>query len=404
MPTYPDLSEQLRETLAAHAARAGSKANSLRGWIRAAHRDVPRRRAALSRPAVEPLYTRGMHRYEREAAVAAWRARCTVRTSDREAKRARHDVAFRLAYAARLAREQVALRRPPARETLREWSVGYVERARRLAELGRLRALVTGTDRPVSGLISAAMPPRRLGIPLTTLVPLDEGAAVVGGWKPYGRVPASRREYKPSAGPSMRQHTPGESKYRGGGSWSTVTRATVRDYVTSVAVIDADDYRTVHYLLHQTQHAVTLPDGWSWQTDALGLLAVRPDGQEHHVTAGDLLAPNAIPSLVEAAAQMRATAAAEERALEATLGDVYVCVADSLRGGNCRAGTEAWAAQRELSPAQHVPARVLRRLAGSDDAHATRVRLAVRAAAARHADEVAQGYCDVAAHRVGGGA
>jgi hypothetical protein len=84
MPTYPDLSEQLRETLAAHAARAGSVANTLRGWIRAAHRDVPRRRAALSRPAVEPLYTRGMHRYEREAAVAAWRARCTVRASDRE--------------------------------------------------------------------------------------------------------------------------------------------------------------------------------------------------------------------------------------------------------------------------------------------------------------------------------
>ena len=196
--------------------------------------------------------------------------------------------------------------------------------------------------------------------------------------------------------------TPHKSELRNG-RWRTVQSAIGRYSVRSVAVIDPQDDRNVLHLLHKTANVVRLPEGWRWRLDRLGLAAVGPDETDYHPTAGVLLGgAGAVVACAQVEAATRRGVVVDEQlraALEAGNADPLVCAADSLRAGNCRAGTLAWAGLAALPIDRHVPASVLRRL-GQTAGEESRVRLACIAALKREEKEKEKGYCLVTDHRL----
>lgn len=140
--------------------------------------------------------------------------------------------------------------------------------------------------------------------------------------------------------------------------------------------------------------------GYRWGVDANGVCLVRTsDGADYHPSTDDIRAGRAaiIAALRERAAQ-RAEAARrakrEERILRAAAkGGVWVCLADSLKAGNCRYGTEAWARRHGLDIRRHYRADALPAPSTPDESR--RIALVVLAATRRQAHELAQGFCEV---------
>lgn len=76
--------------------------------------------------------------------------------------------------------------------------------------------------------------------------------------------------------------------------------------------------------------------------------------------------------------------------------DIYVCAADSIVAGNCKAGTASFASRHNLDLHRHYRAGEIAAIANGD---ARFVRAAIVAAVRRNRRESAQGYCDVEEHR-----
>jgi hypothetical protein len=199
-------------------------------------------------------------------------------------------------------------------------------------------------------------------------------------------------------GTSYGVHSGGKTKWRNGKPVS-YTHATHDNYVRSLAMIRAGDPRTVDYVLHQTEVAVTLPEWMTWGVDANGLRAVcGPD--DYHPGAAELLAKNAASLIAKKLAENAETLkkyAAQAAADAAEMEGVYVCVADSRRAGNCLEGTLSFAGRHGLDPARHYHAPEILAQGNGDTA---RVRLAIRAAVNRHQLEMERGYADLADHRI----
>lgn len=197
---------------------------------------------------------------------------------------------------------------------------------------------------------------------------------------------------------SYGHHSAGETTWRNGKPVH-YSRATHDNYVRSFALIRADDPRTVDFAFHVTEVAVTLPDG-RWDVDANGLRAVcGPD--DYHPTAPELLAKNCAETIVgkiRANAETRAKFAAEKLAEAADMEGVYVCIADSLRAGNCLAGTQNFAALHNIDCRRHYQALEILRQANGDE---SRVRLAIRAAISRTREENERGFANLSDHKIG---
>lgn len=141
------------------------------------------------------------------------------------------------------------------------------------------------------------------------------------------------------------------------------------------------------------------PEGCRWNRDEHGLRLVR-GGDDYHPSSAELRETSAPASILQklvANAEQRRKIAAERAVERAEAEGVWVCFADSLRGGNCAAGTASWAEKQGLDIHQHVPATALFERANGDW---QRVRLAIRAAMTRHQREMRQGYADLAEHAV----
>jgi Arc/MetJ-type ribon-helix-helix transcriptional regulator len=74
-----------------------------------------------------------------------------------------------------------------------------------------------------------------------------------------------------------------------------------------------------------------------------------------------------------------------------------VCLADSLKAGNCRGGSESWARRHGIDPMAHTLPSVL--LAKANGEY-RRVSLVVTVALRRHEREMRQGYADLSEHYV----
>jgi len=143
--------------------------------------------------------------------------------------------------------------------------------------------------------------------------------------------------------------------------------------------------------------AVLAPAGCVWNIDANGLRITKgPD--DYHPEGIDFLAPDPAAQMLaklNANADARRATALRALAEQAANEGIFVCLADSIRAGNCRAGSEAFAVRHNLDRSRHYGAPELLSIANGDDG---RIRLAISAAKYRHAADLARGFSVLAEH------
>lgn len=360
------------------ARSAGSTAKTVRGVLRF-FRDNPQMRLRRK------LYPDPAHRPN----PAAYKAAELARKSDPEAKRAKHDRDFRRRYLAGLnRREHKAIKcdGKSIQDVARYYSE-VSDRRKTLEEIARLRSIVTGKQcEPLKA------PEFGHRIPVSDLQASSHGVKIVRRGKDSDVYSTKQ--------PSHFVHRDGETEWKGGKAVG-YTRAVNDNFVRSLAVIR--DPQTLDYLIHETTYTITLPDGYAWDSDQNGLKAIRVDSpkDDFHPTAGDFIHETCLTGhIVRQIDVLRAARLrwAAENATEIAQNEgVFVCLADSLRAGNCLAGTLAFASRHHLDTTRHYSAAELLQQANGD---AGRVRLAITAARFRHNQELERGYCELSDHAV----
>ena len=164
------------------------------------------------------------------------------------------------------------------------------------------------------------------------------------------------------------------------------------------------DFRVCELRLDGGTHSIPAPRGWRWDIDANGLRLRSCSNAriDYHPTASELLGDvRELPKLAHANAtqrrKQRARTAKEQRIIrDADKNGLAVCLADSVRAGNCIAGSTNWAARHGFDPRRHYsPAELL----ASANGDTGRVAIVVLTAARRHLREMAAGICNLADHR-----
>lgn len=159
----------------------------------------------------------------------------------------------------------------------------------------------------------------------------------------------------------------------------------------------------IYWWADEAGKRIYAPKGYRWDIDHHGLRLVRGK-DDYHPNSDDLrnLTPRQLAAKVRENATKRKQVAAESRRTKdavrrAEAEGATVCLADSLRAGNCYAGTTSWARQHGLDPKQHYsPSKVLA-MANGD---AARVALVVTVALRRHRQEMERGFAKLSEHRV----
>ena len=165
------------------------------------------------------------------------------------------------------------------------------------------------------------------------------------------------------------------------------------------------DFREAVLVIAGKEHRIKAPRGYRWDVDKNGLLlrAKSDRRADYHPTATELLGPVAaiVATLKENFATRKAARAKEAQRLaairRAETEGATVCLRDSVRAGNCLAGSLTWAQRHGLDPSRHYrPSEVLSLANG--DAH--RVALVVTLALKRHREEMERGFAVLADHQV----
>lgn len=201
-------------------------------------------------------------------------------------------------------------------------------------------------------------------------------------------------------------NVPGRARLAGETEWKNgravgYTRTRDDSYVLSACRLNKNgvslDYWYQSPESTREHYQLVCPAGYRWDRDAMGLKLMHgPD--DYHPTCRELR--GSILRVISALgknAEIRRKLAAERAMDRAEAEGVYVCLADSLAGGNCRAGSEAWAAKHKIDISSHMPAGLLFDRANGDWG---RVRLAIRAALTRTHREKDLGYCELNQHKV----
>ena len=326
----------------------------------------------------------------REAAkkrAAAWKAAKADRKSFPDEKRSLADKAFRARYLRALSRREKIARTCVVRSLAD--AIAYFDsrddRKRELSAIRESRKMICPkrgdykiAPLPMPGVVCPiAITPescRKVGAPIDMRAAESTLSSCFGG-SSFEKI-AGHTEWKGNR----------PQKYH---------RAISNNRVRSFAFIASE--REIEYVLHNSEFVLTLPEGYAWRRDDLGLFAIHLEsGADYHVDAGDLIGRNATRKIVQELEHNAAIRKAAETEIAAVSDDVYVCFADSLRAGNCRAGTRSFAEKFDLREDKHYPAKLLKALAPKEP----RLKITLLAAANRHAAEMARGYALLAEHQV----
>lgn len=191
----------------------------------------------------------------------------------------------------------------------------------------------------------------------------------------------------------------------------TYTHYTYEPQVGSFAFLTSSGmvyvYRGQKYRFRNTH-------GYKWGKDANGLRLYRvaKPTDDYHPDSSDLIGPDgkratlrSLTAIVRDNAKVRNDVAARARAEKRRAKDAvqkaqregcHVCVADSLRAGNCKAGTVNWAQRHGLDVSRHYEPSKVMDLANGD---LPRVALVVSVALRRHREEMQRGFCVLDDHR-----
>ncbi|MCK9172019.1 MAG: hypothetical protein RBR03_09025 [Desulfuromonas thiophila] len=195
----------------------------------------------------------------------------------------------------------------------------------------------------------------------------------------------------------------------------TFKHLTYRPTVTSCAVISAGGKLRYEYA-NESPAWLAPPRGYHWDRDQNGvrLVSLSDSRKDYHPDSDDLrsydarsLARKITALFKQRREQARINAenlrleklsASEQTRLiaKAEREGCVVCLRDSIKAGNCRAGSVAFAQRHNLDPAKHYRPSKLLRIANGD---AQRVKLVVAVALRRHRHEMAAGYCLLEDHQ-----
>mgnify|MGYP006372356851 FL=1 len=168
-------------------------------------------------------------------------------------------------------------------------------------------------------------------------------------------------------------------------------------------------WREIEYRCCGGSVKVPAPRGYRWDVDNLGLKLVGKAG-EYHPNGDELIAAandkcreivirlkNSARTRRELERETKAKAKQQQRMLRlAEREGARVCLADSIRAGNCHAGTLNWAQSHGFDSRRHYrPSEVLAKANGD----MKRVAIVVAAAVRRHRAEMDRGYALLTDHR-----
>lgn len=370
-----------RAIILAESRGAKTSATTVRGILRAV-RATPRPTRYL--PPADPTVNTRL----RSVGVRQFLAGVAARKLDSEAKRAAADPAFRSGYLRGLRRAEKRLIAPvPA--TPAAITAARSQRAAltgQLKNIARLRSIATRKT-----CAAAALPQN----PEHHIVSVSVEAAKLTGAQIIMRgIDASLCE---CVLPSHGQHSEARTEWDQKGRPHHV-RAVHDNFVRSLAVIASP--RVLLYGLHESEYAIELPDGYHWAADSNGVKSVMTasTADDYHPDARDLISPEAagkIVGILQKNRETRLAMAAKTASDLAEMEGTWVCLADSLRAGNCRAGSDSFAARHGIDPARHYHAPELLAMTVGDSG---RVRLAITAARIRHRREMAAGLAVLAEH------
>jgi hypothetical protein len=323
------------------------------------------------------------------------------RQDDAQFKRAAKDPVFRRELVRDTKRAMKVLAKPQKFRSLQEATEYAENKDRRRQEFLKLRAtLMCVTKKPEQPVIPELGATADPNVALIYGFSADTAKAHgVTGINMAGKDavldPTARKSYG-----VHHEHTPARKDRRG--KWVGFERAKHCNYVRSFALISRKDPRVMDYVFHNTEIRVTLPEGYVWSTvGGLGLKVVNGD-DDLHVDAGALLREDPLASILSDfqlnAENRRYTERRRREELESEVKDsegVYVCLCDSIRAGNCSAGSRAFARLHGIGERQHVHAPELLTMANGDIG---RVRLAVTRAKARQRQELESGYSELCDH------
>ena len=279
------------EEVMRRAAAVGSTCKTLKGAVKylLAHRQhvipLPLPRCGYQRKQWEE---ENWHRSQK----AEWQAAQIARKADPEAKRARHDKAFRRKWLAALTREAKALAHPSL-ETLDDILTAADNldaRSLRTGEIDRLRKLAGATGP------AYAVRPAMAGVVITAFT-ADEArkaGATIDMQGKDAHLEACRRA-------SHGNHSAGVTHWKNGRPHD-YDRAMHSNYIRSVGLLLADG--SFDYVFHETRVRAALPQGFSFEVRDGKLYAIHK-GIEIQPRAVELLKPGAVVKNLLAALEAR---------------------------------------------------------------------------------------------------
>lgn len=306
--------------------------------------------------------------------------------AQREDKRALADPKFRASFIRRLRKTIDAACALPdtAPDAISVWWDSRHTRASQYATSAhRIRACAPRTK----------LPELPCAIPVARPIPINEEVARMAGAKLDMR--GKDASVEATIGFQWLSYTEPETEWKNGRAVK-YTRAERINYVRSMGIV-LDGGATLHAVIARLDLTIQAPDGHSWAIDEHGLALVRiSDRCEYHPDAGDLIRGADLPAIVQRNEERRQMELTRIRAEMAEVDGVWVCLADSVRGGNCRAGSIQWASSHRVDSRVHHRATDILPMAANGSAQ--RVRIAISAAARRHRQEMERGYCSLADH------
>lgn len=164
------------------------------------------------------------------------------------------------------------------------------------------------------------------------------------------------------------------------------------------------DFRVAIFRIAGETHDIKAPRGYRWDIDSNGLfLRSRTNSNaDYHPTATELLGSirDVVASLKDNLQRRKdATKKAKQQkqvVKKAEAEGATVCLRDSIRAGNCSAGSQNWARNNGLNPARHYQPTEILSLANGD---ASRVAIVIAVAMKRHREEMKRGYAHLSDHR-----
>lgn len=139
-------------------------------------------------------------------------------------------------------------------------------------------------------------------------------------------------------------------------------------------------------------HGFSCRPGYS---DGRKIWIVEGRGHQYHVGRHKRTLDDARRAVTIVIGEIRKRHAADLSRIDLENTGAWVGFADSLAAGNCAIGTESWARRHGLAVNLHWPIPVILAEARKNGSYAYAER-ACKAAAARHQEEMRQGYCELA--------